>query len=121
MIAPNISPDPETGADKWSDDMFVRSIREGVGHDGRAVTYMPYWTFASLSDEDLASAIEYLRSVPPIKNKLPQRYMSEEFEKSMQDEPRMRIDAVPEPDNSSNLAIGKYLITIGECEGCHTG
>jgi Cytochrome C oxidase, cbb3-type, subunit III len=121
MIAPNISPDPETGAGKWSDDMFVRAIREGIGHDGRALEYMPFWTFASLSDEDLASVIVYMRSIPAVKNQLPPRYMSEKFEKSAQDEPRQRIEAVPQPDLSTNLAKGRYLITIGECEGCHTG
>ena len=41
--APNITPDPETGAGKWSDDQLARAIREGIGHDGRALfPFMPY-------------------------------------------------------------------------------
>ena len=32
-IAPNITPDKETGAGTWTDDMLARAIREGVGHD----------------------------------------------------------------------------------------
>ena len=27
---------------------------------------------------------------------------------------------VPEPDRSDRLAYGKYLVTVGHCEGCHT-
>ena len=35
VVAPNITPDRETGAGDWTDDMFARAIREGVGHDDR--------------------------------------------------------------------------------------
>src|SRR5262245_4509286 len=33
VVAPNISPDPETGAGTWTDDQLARAIREGIGHD----------------------------------------------------------------------------------------
>lgn len=36
VYAPNITPDP-TGAGHWTDDQLGRAIREGVGHDGRAL------------------------------------------------------------------------------------
>ena len=69
LIAPNITPDKETGAGTWTDDMFARAIREGVGHDGRALSYyMLYNNFKNLSDEDLAAVIVYIRSIPPIHN-----------------------------------------------------
>src|SRR5947207_8876358 len=34
LVVPNITPDVETGAGSWTDDMLARAIREGVGHDG---------------------------------------------------------------------------------------
>src|SRR5450432_3965621 len=37
IYASNITPDPETGAGNWSDDQLARAVREGVGHDGRAL------------------------------------------------------------------------------------
>src|SRR5664279_3265264 len=68
-IAPNITPDKETGAGNWTDDMLARAIREGVGHDGRALYWqMPSSTFRYLADEDLASVIVYLRSIPAVHN-----------------------------------------------------
>ncbi len=68
-IAPNITPDKETGAGTWTDDMLARAIREGVGHDGRALFWqMPSSTFRNLADEDLASVIVYLRSIPAVHN-----------------------------------------------------
>ena len=46
VYAPNITPDPGTGAGSWSDDQLARAIREGVGHDGRALfPFMPYLDF----------------------------------------------------------------------------
>ena len=121
LYAPNISPDKETGAGTWTDDMLVRAIRNGIGHDGRALTYMPFWTFAEMGDEDLASLIVYLRSIPPVKNELPGRALGKESEKQLDEEERlMEVITIPQPDTSSLLARGRYLVTIGECEGCHT-
>ena len=58
VVAPNITPDPETGAGNWTDDQLARAIREGIGHDGRALfPMMPYDEFKQMSDEDLASVI----------------------------------------------------------------
>src|ERR1700687_1141190 len=43
VVASNITPDPQTGSGNWSDDQLARAIREGIGHDGRALfPMMPY-------------------------------------------------------------------------------
>lgn len=85
LVVPNITPDKETGAGSWTDDMLSRAIREGVGHDGRALSLPMYWgSFRHLSDEDLASVVVYLRTIPPVKNKLPKRRFSAEREKEGQ-------------------------------------
>ena len=52
--------------------MLARAIREGIGHDGRALYWgMWYQSFAGLSDEDLAAVVVYLRTLPPVRNVLP--------------------------------------------------
>ena len=72
IVAPNLTPDQETGAGTWSDDQLVRAIREGIGHDGRALfPLMPYQHFRSMPDEDVASVVVYLRSLPAVRNALP--------------------------------------------------
>src|SRR5262249_9566671 len=79
LVAPNISPDIETRAGTWTDDMFARGIREGVGHDGRVLSdWMPYETYRILSDEDVASIVVYLRFLPSVRNVLPKTELSEE-------------------------------------------
>src|SRR5690349_4732260 len=43
LVCPNITPDKETGAGTWTDETFVRALRQGIGHDGRTLfPLMPY-------------------------------------------------------------------------------
>lgn len=122
LVAPNITPDKETGAGTWTDDMFARAIREGIGHDGRALSLPMYWkSFSELSDEDLASVIVYLRTIPPVKNKLPKRKLSPEREKRLQRSSKPLLHPVKAPDLSNLLIRGRYFIKVADCAGCHTG
>jgi len=118
LFSPNITPDPETGAGKWTDDMLARAIREGVGHDGRALFLMPWEAFRSFSDEDLASVVVYLRSIPPVKRALPTSDVPEPIRASLKPEPLTA--PVPAPDLSTPVKRGEYLVTVGQCAGCHS-
>jgi hypothetical protein len=72
VFAPNLTPDPETGVGNWTDDQFARAIREGIGHDGRALfPMMPYPHFCNMSDDDLAAIVVYIRSIPSVRNEVP--------------------------------------------------
>ena len=119
LVSPNLTPDKETGAGTWTDDMFARAIREGVGHDGRVLhPQMWYGSFRSLSDEDVASVIVYLRSLPPVRNPLPVTKLPEGRKPLVAPEP---LDGpVPEPDRSTPIARGGYLVRVADCQGCHT-
>jgi len=120
LVAPNITPDVETGAGAWSDEQFARAIREGVGHDGRRLSpIMPYKHFREMSDEDLASVIVYLRSLEPVPNALPKTMIPEPIKTVLP--PHQPITApVSSPDMSDPVARGKYLVTLGSCSDCHT-
>jgi mono/diheme cytochrome c family protein len=121
VVPPNITPDPETGAGNWTDDQLARAIREGIGHDGRALfPFMPYPDFANLSDEDLASVIVYIRSIPPIHKALPKTEIIFPVKYLMRSAPEPITQPVPEPDISTPVARGKYLVTIAGCSDCHT-
>lgn len=116
LVAPNITPDKETGAGNWTDDMLARAIREGISHDGRVLdVQMFYGNYRFLSDEDLASVIVYLRSLKPIRNLLPQTKLAK-----YPDPPTPIMEAVPQPDLSTAVARGRYLVRVGGCLGCHT-
>jgi hypothetical protein len=120
LVAPNISPDRETGAGTWSDEQFVRAIRNGIGHDGRVLfPIMPYPFFRAISDEDLAAIIVYVRSVPPVRNRLPKTVVPQELQMAVS-EPPPHVETVPPPDLSTSVKRGAYLATIAECRSCHT-
>jgi mono/diheme cytochrome c family protein len=118
---PNISPDPETGAGNWTDDQLARAIREGIGIDGRALfPFMPYENFRSLSDEDLASVIVYLRSMPPVRRAVPRTELIFPVKYLIRSAPHPLTEPVPAPDQSTAVKRGEYLVTIGGCRDCHT-
>jgi hypothetical protein len=121
VYAPNISPDLATGAGGWSDDAFARAIREGVGHDGRALfPLMPYLDYRNLSDEDLASIVVYIRSIPPVRKVQPPTQLIFPVKYLIRSVPQPLDAPVPQPDLSTPLKRGQYLVTIVGCTDCHT-
>src|SRR5260370_28470703 len=118
LVGPNITPDRETGAGSWSDVQLARAIREGIGHDGRILTKtMPYWNFRYLTDEDLASIIVFLRSIPAVQHPLPKRDLVEQPVIDW----RPEVQPPPSPADAPETARhGEYLVHIGSCTGCHT-
>jgi mono/diheme cytochrome c family protein len=72
----NLTPDNETGIGTWQPEMFINAMRTGkhLGvADGRPILPpMPWPTLKQLSDEDLKAIFTYLKTLPPIKNKVPQ-------------------------------------------------
>jgi mono/diheme cytochrome c family protein len=119
VVAPNISPDPDYGSGTWKDAVFVRALRQGIGHDGRTLfPLMPYPYFRNLSDEDLASVIVYVRSIAPVHIERPKTVLAEDLKKTLQ--PFPPVAHVAEPDKSNRVAYGKYLVNAGHCDGCHT-
>ncbi len=69
----NLTPDKETGIGNWTDDELKRGMTRGIRKDGsRSIPFpMPWTSLANLSGEDLAAIIAYLRSLPPVANKIP--------------------------------------------------
>ncbi|HLW98918.1 MAG TPA: hypothetical protein VKR82_09745 [Candidatus Acidoferrales bacterium] len=121
VVAPNLTPDRETGAGSWTDDQLARAIREGVGHDGRALfPFMPYQHYASLSDEDLASIIVYLRALPPVRNPLPATDIIFPVKYLIRNVPQPLTAPVPPPDLSTPEKRGAYMANEGACSDCHT-
>jgi mono/diheme cytochrome c family protein len=121
VVAPNLTPDPETGAGTWSDDMLARAIREGIGHDGRTLfPLMPYMHFSAYSDEDTASIVVYLRSLAPVRNPLPKTEIIFPVKYLIRSVPQPITEPVPPPDLSTPLKRGAFMINVAVCADCHT-
>jgi mono/diheme cytochrome c family protein len=121
VFAPNLTPDKETGAGTWSDDAIARAIREGIGHDDRAMfPIMPYPHYRTMPDEDLASIVVYLRSLPPVRNPLPKTEIVFPVKYFMRNAPRPISNPVPQPDLSDSVKRGSFLVNLIGCADCHT-
>jgi mono/diheme cytochrome c family protein len=121
LVVPNITPDQQTGAGAWSDDAIARAVREGVGHDGRALfPVMPYGNYRVMADEDLASVVAYVRSLRPINRAQPRSDIPFPVNRLINTEPQPIEGPVAPPDTSTPAARGKYLTRLASCTECHT-
>jgi mono/diheme cytochrome c family protein len=69
LIAPNITPDPQTGIGAWTDDEFVDALTKGTGrHGAHLYPAMPYTYYTKLSHEDVLAIRAYLNTVPAVHN-----------------------------------------------------
>jgi len=72
----NITPDSATGIGAWTENEFVARFKTNLamtekGDDpGKFNTEMPWSMYAKMKEEDLRAIYAYLRTVPPIKNKV---------------------------------------------------
>lgn len=118
IVAPNITPDKETGIGNWTDDEIARAIREGVSRDGSALfPIMPYDSFRDMSDEDLASVVVYLRTIPAVRNALPRTKLEFPLSRIVNTMPEPVESPVAQPAEASR---GAYLVKMAECQSCHT-
>ena len=69
----NITPDIETGIGSWSDSEIVRLLRSGeASHDRQLLAVMPWPTYSWIIDFDALAIAAYLRSLPPVKHRVPE-------------------------------------------------
>lgn len=70
----NLTPDKETGLGDWTEDNFIATIRTAkrMGKGRAILPPMPVQAFKNMSDEDIKSIFAYLRTIPAIKNKVPE-------------------------------------------------
>lgn len=72
--ATNLTPDENTGIGSWSEETFVRSLKTGrhMGVSRPVLPPMPWRSLKNLTDEDLRSIYAYLRTLPPVHNRVPE-------------------------------------------------
>ncbi|SKB54781.1 c-type cytochrome [Luteibacter sp. 22Crub2.1] len=127
IYSSNITADVETGIGGWSDDDFVRAVREGIRKDGKHLyPAFPYTAYTQLSRADVLAIKAYLFTLPRVRQ--PERpndlgfpfnqrwamgfwnaafFRSERFEN--------------DPSRSPAWNAGAYLAgPLGHCAECHT-
>ena len=128
IVAPNITPDRETGIGAWSDDEFDNAVRKGIRPNGeRLYPAMPYqrptprcrattcWRSAPISTRSSRCAIRWSRTTLPFPFNI---------------RAAMRVwnalyftagEFKPDPQQSAEWNRGAYLVQgPGHCAACHT-
>jgi len=70
----NLTPDPDTGLGQWTVQNFKDTIRTGrhMGRGRPVLPPMPIPVYNNFTDDDLESIFAYLRTIPPVKNRVPE-------------------------------------------------
>ncbi len=73
-FARNLTPDQETGIGSWTEAQIVNAIRTGQRPDGTTLQPpMPWQMFAGLTDEDAHAIATFLKSLPAVSHKVPDK------------------------------------------------
>jgi mono/diheme cytochrome c family protein len=127
MLAPNISPDLDTGIGRWSRDDFYRALHDGVNKQGKDMyPTMPYDFYTKVTREDVDDIYAYLRTVKPVANTVVVNHLGFPFDQ------RWTMGVWRElyfnggtyrPDSTKSAAWnrGGYLVEgLGHCSDCHS-
>jgi mono/diheme cytochrome c family protein len=127
LVAPNITPERETGIGDLTNDEFLAALHDGRGHNGkRLYPAMPYPAYTKMSDDDVFAIRAYLATVAPVSNKV----ISNQLPFPL----NIRLAMVfwnalnftpgrfqPNPQKSPEWNRGAYIVEgAAHCGTCHT-
>jgi len=118
VTASNITPDKETGIGSWTDAQIKAALRKGVRPNGTPLAMiMPSDFYEIMTERDLNAVVAYLRTIKPIKNKVPDPiYKMQQLHHPFAGGEKPYTEAMM----SDKLKKGFYLATIAHCMECHT-
>lgn len=123
----NITPDPYTGLGNWSEQAFVRAMREGVDRRGRHLyPAFPYDHFTRVSDDDLSALYAYLMTREPVRVETPRNRLPFPFNVRalVAGWKLLYLDRAAFESNTQQSPAwnrGAYLVEgLAHCGACHT-
>jgi mono/diheme cytochrome c family protein len=127
IYSSNITPDTKEGIGAYTDDDFVRAVREGMRRDGEHLyPAFPYTSYTKLSRADVLAIKAYLWTLPaiaqhnrpnelqfPFNQRWAMAFWNAAFFKSQR--------FTPDGSKSAQWNSGAYLAgALGHCAECHT-
>jgi mono/diheme cytochrome c family protein len=118
VTSPNITPDKETGIGNYTDAQLKTVLRKGIKANGIPVAMiMPSNFYEIMTERDLNAVIAYLRTLKPVKNKVPDPiYKTQQHHQIPPGGEKPYTEAML----SDKVKKGFYLATIAHCMECHT-
>ena len=127
LLAPNITPDPQTGIGAWTDQEFINALTKGTGRNGtRLYPAMPYTYYTKLTRDDALAIRAYLSTVPAVRNPVKSNQLPFPLDiraaMAVWDKLFFKPGAfAPNPEKSAEWNRGAYLTEgLGHCGMCHT-
>jgi len=127
LYSANITPDPDTGIGRYSDDEWVEMMHHGIGRGGKHLyPAMPYNSYTLMSREDALAIKAYMFTQPAVRSTPPenelvfpanQRWLMAGW--NLINNPGHRLKTVD--GKSVEWNRGAYLVeALGHCAQCHT-
>lgn len=127
FYSPNITPDPETGLGRWTEEDFVRAMTDGLSPGGEHYyPVFPYTSFTHMSARDLRDLWAYLSAQPAVERRnrehdlwwpfswRPLLYLWKWLYFDQEDPPA-------DPSRPAQWQRGAYLVNgPAHCGECHT-
>ena len=127
IYSPNITPDPEHGIGRWTDDEFVKSVRGGVSPGWKHLyPAMPYPAYSRMSVDEVKDMRAWLATVPKSANGVPANQVKFPFSIrtlmvgwNLLNGPASSYP--DDPQKSPEWNRGRYLVEgPGHCADCHS-
>lgn len=127
LVAPNITPDVDTGIGSWSADELYRAMHEGINKRGEDMyPAMPYTFFTKVTREDCDAIYAYLRTLNAVRNAVDINQLRWPFDirSTMATWRELYFTAgtfKADPLQTAAWNRGAYLIEgLGHCSACHS-
>jgi len=127
LFSSNITPDPDTGIGKWTQDDFYRMMHTGRSPDGGLLyPAMPFGSYTKVTRADSDAIFAYLRSIPAVKlanrpHDLSFPYNNRSLILGWRTLFFQEGEYQPDPTKSDEWNRGAYLVQgLGHCSMCHT-
>jgi len=127
IYATNITPDRDTGIGGWSEEAFIRAMREGVSRDGHHLyPAFPYDHMARMRDDDIKAVYAFIMTRRPVRATTPPNALTFplNFRPLVAGWKLLFLDRgviQPNASQSPEWNRGAYLVEgLGHCGACHT-
>ncbi len=127
MVAPNITPDSDTGIGAWSADDFWNALHNGKSRDGRLLyPAFPYTNYTQVTRSDSDALFAFMRTIPAHKRTSEPHQLRFPYNQQLALAGWRLLyfkPAVyrPTPSRSPEWNRGAYLVEgLGHCAACHS-
>lgn len=128
LYSTNITPHPDAGIGRWSEEALRRAMHEGLDREGRHLyPAFPYDRLTRVRDEDVAAIYAYIMAtVTPSDEVAPPHELPFPFNirQTLEGWKLLHLDRTPwapDPDKDDEWNYGAYLVEgLAHCGTCHS-